>query len=78
MDQKQPIAQSFEFRLRILGNEIFAVGIATTSATNKWAGIALLSTFIIVATAGAFSDQAVELYRQATRPVDTETVRSPK
>ena len=75
MDQKQPIAQSFEFRL---GNEIFAVGIATTSAINRWAGIALLSTFIIVATAGAFSDRAVELYRQATRPVDTETVRSSK
>lgn len=41
MESNQP-SQTYEFKLRLLGNEVFAIGISSSSASNKWIALALV------------------------------------
>ena len=61
MDQSED--QSYEVNIRILGNEIFAVRLSTTSTSNRWVLISLVSIFSFLTILGAYGDKFVELYR---------------
>lgn len=61
-----PVKQSYEFKIRILGNEIFAVGIASDSASNKWIGIALVAIFSILTVLGAYGEKIIYLFKLLT------------
>ena len=55
--------QTYEFRIRILGNEVLAVALSTTSTNNKWIAIAIISIFSILTILGAYGEKFVQLYR---------------
>lgn len=61
MDQNED--QSYEFRIRILGNEIFAISLSSTSTSNRWIVIALLSVFTTMTVLGAYGEKLVVLYK---------------
>ena len=52
----------YEFKIRILGNEVFALGLSTTNNSNRWTTIGIASTFAILVFIGAFGTNLVELY----------------
>lgn len=58
--------QTYEFRIRILGNEVFGVTVSTTSVSNKWIAIALVSMFSFMTIIGAYGEKFVDLYRSLT------------
>ena len=55
--------QSYELKIRILGNEIFAIALSSTSTNNKWIAIALISMFSFMTVLGAYGRELVDLYR---------------
>ena len=55
--------QSYELKIRVLGNEIFAVALSSSSTNNKWIAIALVSIFATITLLGAYGDKLVSLYR---------------
>ena len=55
--------KSYEFKLRILGNEVFAVGISTTDDSNRWMAIGLISMFSVLTILGAYGEKIISLYR---------------
>lgn len=54
--------QSYELKIRILGNEVFAVALSSTSTNNKWIAIALVSIFTTLTLLGAYGEKLVTLY----------------
>lgn len=64
MDQSED--QSYEVTIRVLGNEIFAVKLSTTSTSNRWVLISLVSIFAFLTILGAYGDKFVDLYRWLT------------
>lgn len=61
MDQSED--QSYELKIRILGNEIFAVALTTTSTSSRWITVALISIFSTLVLLGAYGEKFIELYR---------------
>lgn len=55
----------YEVKIRILGNEIFAVGLTATNGSNRWVIIGLLTTFSILTIIGAYGEKFIELYKSA-------------
>lgn len=58
--------QSYEFKLSILGHEIFAAEIKTTSTSDRWVAITLITVFCSAVVLGAYGDKFVNLYRSLT------------
>ena len=54
--------QSYELKIRVLGNEIFAIALSSTSTNNKWIAIALVSIFTTLTLLGAYGEKLVTLY----------------
>lgn len=61
MDQSED--QSYEVNIRLLGNEIFAVKLSTTSTSNRWVLVSLVSIFTFLTLIGAYGEQFIQLYR---------------
>lgn len=61
MDQSED--QQYEVNIRVLGNEIFAVRLSTTSTSNRWVLISLVSIFSFLTILGAYGEKFIELYR---------------
>ena len=55
--------QSYEVKIRILGNEIFAIALSTTSTSSRWITVALVSIFALLTLLGAYGDKIATLYR---------------
>ena len=55
--------QNYELKIRILGNEIFAVSLSSTSTSNRWIAIALISVFSLLTVLGAYGEKIINLYR---------------
>jgi predicted DNA repair protein MutK len=64
MDQSED--QTYELKIRILGNEIFAIALATTSTSSRWITVALISIFSTLVLLGAYGEKLIELYRWLT------------
>lgn len=54
---------TYEFKLRILGNEVLAVGLTSSSSDNRWVALSLLSLFCVITIIGAYGDKLVTLYK---------------
>lgn len=63
-DDKQ---NSYEVRLRLLGNEVFAVGFSSSSDSNRWIAIGLLTVFCTLTVLGAYGDKLLGLYQSIAR-----------
>jgi len=53
----------FEFKLRILGNELFAVSFGTNSDTNRSVMVGIVAIFSILTVVGAYGEKFAHLYR---------------
>ncbi len=60
---KMDANNTYEFKVRILGNEIFAIGLTSSASSNRWTTIGLLSTFAVLTLLGAYGDKMVEAYK---------------
>lgn len=40
--------RSYEFVLRLLGNEVFALGFKSSTTSNKWLAIGLFAMFLVL------------------------------
>ena len=52
---------AFEIKIRILGNEIFAIALSTNNHSARWVNISLLVIVGVVATIGFFGDRFASL-----------------
>ena len=53
---------TYELKLRILGNEVFAVGVSSSSEDNKWILIGIVSVFSVLTVLGAYGEKIIALY----------------
>lgn len=65
MDQSKEIAtpKIYELKLRLLGNEIFAIGLVSSSDSNKWIAIGIVSVFSVLTVIGAYGEKLVQFYQ---------------
>lgn len=61
MDQSTD--QSYEIKIRILGNEIFAFALSTSSTSSRWIVVALISIFSILVLLGAYGEKLATFYK---------------
>ncbi len=55
--------KTYEIKIRILGNEIFAIGLTSTSDSNRWVTIGLVTIFSILTVIGAYGEKFIGLYK---------------
>lgn len=60
MDENED--QTYELKIRILGNEIFAIALSSSSTSNRWIAIALVSIFSVLTVVGAYGEKLASLY----------------
>lgn len=53
----------YEVRLRLLGNEVFAVSLSASDTSNRLLALGLVTVFCILTIIGAYGTNLVELYR---------------
>jgi hypothetical protein len=53
---------TFEIRLRLLGNEIFAISISANPLDKKWVSWALLISFVTVISLSIFGEPLANFY----------------
>lgn len=58
--------QSYELKIRILGNEVLALSLSTTSTSSRWVVVALASMFSLLVVLGAYGEKFVRLFQQLT------------
>jgi len=61
---------SFEIRLRLLGNEVFAISVSADPLDKKWVSWALIISFVTVFGLSIFGEPLAEFYQSLT---DTES-----
>ena len=55
MESTKPDPATYEFKLRILGNEVFAVSLSTSNSSNRWTILSvgtILATLLLLVTYG--------------------------
>ena len=60
MDKEED--QAYEMKLRILGKEIFAISLSSTSTSSRWIIIALVSIFCVLTILGAYGEKIGRMY----------------
>ena len=58
---------TYEFSMRILGNEMFAVKMQVTDKSNRWVVLGTITAIGILSLIGAYGESFVELYRKITQ-----------
>lgn len=53
----------YELKLRLLGNEVFAIGLVSSSDSNKWIAIGIVSVFSVLTVLGAYGEKLVQFYQ---------------
>lgn len=53
----------YEIKLRILGNEVFAVSLSSSSDSNRWILIGLVTMFSLLTVLGAYGEKIVNFYQ---------------
>lgn len=61
-----PTQKNYEIKIRVLGNEIFAIGISTSNDSNRWVLLGLITTFSILTVLGAYGEKLISLYKYLT------------
>lgn len=55
--------KSYEVKIRLLGNEIFAIALSTSNDSNRWIAIGLITVFSVLTVLGAYGEKIIQLYR---------------
>jgi hypothetical protein len=55
--------KTYEIKIRILGNEIFAIALSTSNDSNKWIALSLVTIFSLLTIIGAYGEKLVQLYK---------------
>lgn len=53
----------YEVRLRLLGNEVFAVSLSASDTSNRLLALGLVTVFCILTIIGAYGTSLIEFYR---------------
>jgi hypothetical protein len=57
-----PGGNTYEIKLRILGNEVFGFALTSSSSDNRWVLGALVTIFSLLTLVGAYGEKIVNLY----------------
>ena len=55
--------QSYEVSIRLLGNELLAVKLNTTSTTSRWMFVAVATMFSLLVVLGAYGEKFASLFQ---------------
>lgn len=55
--------QSYELKIRLLGNEVFAVALSTTSTSDRWIIVTMVTIFSLLTILGAYGDKFAMYYQ---------------
>ena len=58
-----PELKTYEIRIRVLGNEIFALGLSATDNSNRILAFGLLTVFCVLTIVGAYGDKLVGIFK---------------
>jgi hypothetical protein len=58
--------QTYEFHLRILGTELFAVGFTVSDGSNRWAVIGLVTILAIISMLAFYGPALLNLVHKST------------
>lgn len=65
---------NFEIRLRLLGNEVFALSISADPLDQKWVSWALIIAFVTVVGLALFGEPLADFYSSLVDASQTEQV----
>lgn len=54
--------KSYELKIRVLGNEVFAIGFSATNDSNRWIAIGLVTVFSVLTVLGAYGEKLISLF----------------
>ena len=60
---EEQATKTYEVSIRLLGNEIFALKLWSSSDSNKWIAIGLVTMFSLLTVLGAYGDNLVTFYK---------------
>lgn len=60
--EEQNLPNVYEVKLRLLGNEVIAISIGSSSISNKWIALGLGSMFSLLLLFGIYGDNFVNLF----------------
>lgn len=63
-EQEEP--QTYQFRLDLLGHEIFRVQMGSSSTSDRWVILTLVSIFCVLTLIGAYGEKFVQLVKMMT------------
>jgi hypothetical protein len=55
--------KTYEIKIRVLGNEVFAIGITTSTDSNRFIAIGLVAIFCMLTVIGAYGERLIQLYK---------------
>lgn len=55
--------KTYEIKIRLLGNEVFAIALSSSNDSNRWIALGLVTVFSILTILGAYGDKLVQLYK---------------
>ena len=70
MEENKPDPATYELKLRILGNEVFAVPLSTSNSSNRWTILSvctILATLLLLVTYGT---ELAESYRTLSEKIN--------
>ena len=56
----------YEVKIRVLGNEVFAVALSSSNDSNRWIAIDLITVFSILTVLGAYGEKLIQLFKWLT------------
>ena len=59
-------SNTYEIKIRVLGNELFAIALAAPDSSNRVLLMGLVTVFCIFTLLGAYGDKFVALFRSLT------------
>ena len=63
---------TYEFRLRALGNEVFAVSLSTSNSSNRWTILSITTILITLVLLGTYGGALVESYKTLSHVMEIE------
>ena len=58
--------KSYEIKIRLLGNEVFAIGLTATDTSNRILAFGLITVFCTLTIIGAYGEKLVGVFKSLT------------
>jgi hypothetical protein len=65
-DETQQSIKTYEIKLRVLGNEVFAIALGTSDDSNRVLAFGLITVFCVLTVIGAYGERLVNLFKMLT------------